>query len=152
MEVLAMKNHVKINILKCFLFVSIMLLFILSSIGCSTYNSNSKKPSKGSTQSIVTTKAWYTIEAYEGRNSKTTSIFKISSNTWRVNWSTVQSTKNPMVFQLYLFDSTGKVVTPGVIANTVGNKSGTTNISKSGNYYLYIVTAQKYKITVEELK
>jgi hypothetical protein len=147
-----MKNHIKINILKSFLFISILLLFILSNIGCSTYNSKSNKQSKGSAQSVVTEKAWYTIEVYEGRNPKKTSTFKISSNTWRVNWSTQPSTKNPMAFQLYIFNSTGKAVAPGVIANIVGKGSGTSNISKSGDYYLYIVTAQKYKVTVEELK
>lgn len=99
---------------------------------------------------IVKTSPWKQVVQFKGNTIKNTQRFNISSNEWRVTWSTKPGAYGDMNFMVFLCDSKGDM-TDG-IANVIGKASDTSYFYKKGTYSFNINTAQTYVITVEEKK
>lgn len=103
-------------------------------------------------------KTWREVYTFRGnsiRDSETlltrkTQIFKVDSNQWRINWSTIAGEDGIDTFTLMGYDKNDKYV--NINENTGGNKSGIIDAYNSGEFYLTIDTRQNYKIIIEELK
>lgn len=91
---------------------------------------------------------WKEVITFEGNSIKDTETFKVSSNEWRINWSTSPGDMGEMNFQIYAHKASGDLA--GVAANIVGEGSDTSYMRGSGEYYLTINTAQPYTIVIEE--
>jgi len=111
--------------------------------------SNTEKPSAPPPKAA---KTWQKVIDFKGNSIKTTQKFTISSDEWKIKWSTTPGTYGDMNFQIYLYDGNGNLAGSGVLANIIGKGSDESFIYESGEYYLMINTAQNYTITVEENK
>jgi hypothetical protein len=95
-------------------------------------------------------KTWQQIIAFEGSSTKNTQTFHVTSNEWRINWSTQPGQYGDMNFQIMVYKGENNLVS--VAANVIGKGADTSYMRGSGDYYLMINTAQPYKITIEENK
>lgn len=137
------------KIMKAWSTLIIVLVFFTSITACTTSN----KPKLGTAQSqISAVKTWQRVAIFEGNNTKNNQRFKITSNDWRLNWSTEPTVKGASVFQIYAFNNSGKLLNPGILANIIGKGSSTSNMHGSGTYFITINTTQSYKIDIEEYK
>ncbi len=91
---------------------------------------------------------WKEVIRFEGESIKDTETFKVSSNEWRINWSTKPGDMGEMNFQIYVYNADGDL--ESVAANIIGEGSDMSYIRGSGDYYLTINTAQPYTVIVEE--
>lgn len=92
----------------------------------------------------------FEVARWEGKATKNTETFHISSRQWRISWTTRPGEFGAMNFQIYVYKE-GSVL-PNVAANVIGTDSDSTIMRGAGDYYLTINTGQPYVIVVEALK
>jgi len=135
---------------------SILALSIgMSLIGCSA----SPKPIKTEPITInvetkevkPVVKVWQKVIKFKGNSIKTTQKFNVTSNEWRIKWSTTPvKALGDMNFQIYVNNSKGENIS--VAANVIGKANDESYMDKSGDYSLTINTAQDYNIIIEQNK
>ncbi len=108
---------------------------------------NDAKPVK---EEVKKEAQWVETIRFEGESIKDTETFNISSNEWRIAWSTKPSDLGEMNFQIYVYKADGSL--ESVAANVIGEANDTSYVRGSGDYYLTINTAQPYTIIIEEKK
>lgn len=91
---------------------------------------------------------WKKIAQWEGKATKNTETFFISTREWRISWETRPGEYGDMNFQIYIYKENGDLVS--LAANVIGYDKDNTIIRGAGNYYLEINTAQPYTIIIEE--
>jgi len=113
-----------------------------------TVKATAKATSKPTAKATTATKTWKTVTTFKGSSTKTTAKFTVTSNEWRIRWTTAPVSAD-MSFSVVLFDKDGEIIT--VVANVIGKGSDESYVYQSGVYYLQIITgAQNYDITVEQ--
>lgn len=103
---------------------------------------------KGAAPYTPSTSEWKKVKTFEGNAIKDTETFKITSDEWRIVWETEPGDMGEMNFQVYVYKADGTL--ESVVANVIGKGNDTSIVRGSGDYYLSIVTAQPYKITIEQ--
>ena len=91
--------------------------------------------------------AWSQVARWEGKSSKNTETFHISSYEWRISWDTWPGEHGEGNFAVFARDAGGGLV--GVVANVIGADTDSTIMRGAGDYYLGISTGQPYVIVVE---
>lgn len=91
---------------------------------------------------------WKKVISWEGKSSKNTETFHISSDEWRIRWSTKTGEYGDMNFIVLVYKANDTLL--DVAINTIGENSDVSYMRGSGNYYLSIDTLQPYTIIVEE--
>jgi hypothetical protein len=92
-----------------------------------------------------------TIATWTGKSIKDTETFHISTNQWRISWDTWPGEFGAMNFQIYVYGADGTPHAPFVAANVIGEDTDSSIVRGIGDYYLSLVTAQPYKVVVEEI-
>lgn len=95
---------------------------------------------------------WNEVITFKGSSIKNTQSFHISSEEWRIEWSTKPGQYGDMNFILYTYNADGSMKEPGVVANIIGAGSDISYMRGSGDYYLTINTAQPYTVIIKEKK
>jgi len=133
-----MKNN---KLLLCVLVIS------LGFVGCS-----SPTVDGGGTTATVTkpvaVQTWQKVITFTGSSIKNTQQFAISSNQWKIVWST---TPTATIGKANFIISV-KGPNESVVGNIIGKGNDVSYIPGAGNYSLSIYTAQNYNIVVEQLK
>lgn len=91
---------------------------------------------------------WKEVTFFEGEEIKDTEIFYITSNEWKIKWSTEPGIYGNTNFAITVYDSKGSYV--GNVANLIGAGSDESLMRGSGDYYLNINTGQPYTIVIYE--
>lgn len=95
-------------------------------------------------------KTWQKVTEFKGASIKKTQKFTVTSDEWRIKWSTTPGQYGDMNFQIYVNDSEGNMT--DVVANIIGKGSDESYMDNAGVYSLEINTAQNYVITIEQNK
>ncbi|HON71779.1 MAG TPA: hypothetical protein PK512_00430 [bacterium] len=90
---------------------------------------------------------WKKVVSWEGKGIKNTETIRISSQEWRISWSTKPSEYGEMNFQIFVYKADGTLVT--MAANVIGEDKDSSYIRGSGDYYFTINTGQIYQVIVE---
>lgn len=139
-----MEEKVKKPIYKKWWFWLIIVVLLIGAFGGRDDNKQTVS------QFPVTPATWQTVTTFEGNSIKDTETFHVSSNEWRINWSTEPGQLGDMNFQIYVYKDSEIPVS--VAANVIGKGNDISYVRGSGDYYLKINTAQPYKIIIEEKK
>lgn len=85
---------------------------------------------------------------FAGSGVKETQPFSVKSSPWRVEWQSGAAAAGPSVFQVFLYDQQGQLVS--IVANAMGAAQGTAAIqAPPSRYYLSITAGQvDWRITV----
>lgn len=93
---------------------------------------------------------WKKVISWEGKSSKDTETFHISSDEWRIRWSTRPGKNGDMYFGIYVHKEKRNFPID-VVANVIGEDSDVSYMRGAGDYYLSIDAGnQFYTIIVEE--
>ena len=120
-------------------------------------NSNSEKvkptanPTSIPTQKVVLQQAgWRKVKSWSGNGIMTTGQFAISSKQWRINYTLSPSKTGYAQLQVFVYTpQQDYAVESPIFTSTPGN--GTSNIYRSGTFYLKILGMENWTIEVEEL-
>lgn len=90
---------------------------------------------------------------WEGKGNFKTPIFHINASVWRISWSNWPSDlPGGYDFEMTVRDSSNRTIrTVKGIPMPDGTSQGTEGIMQSGDFYLDVMTSQKYEIIVVEL-
>lgn len=93
---------------------------------------------------------WKEVIRWEGSSIKDTETFHITSNEWRIRWSTKPGKDDENLFSIHVYESNGKW--KGDVGGIWGEGSDVSYMRGPGDYYLKIITGQPYVIVIEEKK
>ncbi|MDA0988128.1 MAG: hypothetical protein O2783_03120 [Chloroflexi bacterium] len=99
--------------------------------------------------SLVPSKTWHQVARWQGKATKNTETFQVTSNEWRISWTTEPGDFGALNFQIYVYLADGTLA--GIAANVIGTDSDASVMRGAGQYYLTINTGQPYGITVDAL-
>ena len=102
----------------------------------------------GTPSSTPSPPAWREVARWEGKSSKNTETFHISSYEWRIWWDTSPSEDGEGSLAILVYRADGGLL--AVAANVIGEDADSTIMRGAGDYYLRIETTQPYVIAVEE--
>ena len=140
-------------------YISTILAVVLglSMVGCGTKQIVTPTPTPTTTTietpiaETVKAKEWQTVKIFKGSSIKTTQKFTVTSDEWRIVWSTTPvESIGDMNFQIYVNDSNGDNIS--VAANIIGKGNDESYMTGSGEYSLMLNSAQNYVVKVEENK
>jgi hypothetical protein len=95
-------------------------------------------------------KTWVKINEWSGSGIKTTGMFLISGEQWRIKYKT-SNVNIAGVLQIYVYNSESSLET--LAANTINECSDVSYIHKNGEYYLEIGSVNEdWEIIIEEFK
>ncbi len=106
------------------------------------------QPCDSATKSIRTN----TIATWTGKSTKSTELFHISTNQWKISWDTWPGEFGDMNFQIYIYEAGGTPHAQFVVANVIGEDTDSSIMRGIGDYYLTFNTSQPYKVVVEEIQ
>jgi hypothetical protein len=145
-----MKKHIIISAI-LILLAYVVGFFVGDALAVKEYNMERSR--LWATQSEqVRSEKWTKVATFKGEGIKNTKTFKVTAKDWRIVWETSPSNLGDMNFLIYVYQADGNPASPFVIANTVGEANDTSYMRGKGEYYLGIISGQKYKITIEEKK
>ena len=92
------------------------------------------------------------IGQWSGKSIKSTETFNVTTQEWKISWSTRPGDYGEMNFQILVYNADGTLhLQNAVVANVIGADTDSSVMRGSGRYYLTINSAQPYEITVEEM-
>jgi hypothetical protein len=103
--------------------------------------------SPGGSSAIADASTWRTVAAWHGEGSRSTPAFTVEGP-WKIEWRTRPGRLGAGPFRIFIHDAAGDIV--GVAADVTGQAQSQRVLRRSGTYYLEIVGAQPYTVTVQE--
>ena len=97
----------------------------------------------------VKTQGWRTVASGGGSGMGTTETFQITGSEWRIHWKTVSSGPAGDLFQIFVYDSNGRLVTMAANAMNAGADTSYV-IGKPGRYYLSVNSGTNWAVIIEE--
>jgi len=95
------------------------------------------------------TQGWRAVASGGGSGIGTTETFQITGSEWRIHWKTVSSGRGGDLFQIFVYDSSDRLVT--MAANATNAGAETAYISgKPGRYYLSVNSGTNWAVIIEE--
>jgi hypothetical protein len=86
------------------------------------------------------------IANFTGSSTKDTENFHVSSNQWKIVWSTTQDSEYKGTFAFFVYNADGS--SKYISSMVSGTNSDNTVIRGSGDYYMKIITSQPYNVTI----
>lgn len=129
-------------------FLGLVSLLLVLFLGCTPSRTDSTPPSSSSppTSSESThseaQKQWVKIQTFAGIGDKTTALFNISSNKWRINWAVETKRPDLGVFVLYVYpegETRSYMFIEQIMHDCDGDYNDTTYVYEgNGNFYIRI--------------
>jgi outer membrane murein-binding lipoprotein Lpp len=113
-----------------------------------TIKSDTPAVTQTQTQETIIKAAPVTITTFSGSSTKDTETFHVDSDQCRIAWDT-KAGQYAGNFIFTVHNADGSYKASG--ANVIGTNSDSTIVRGSGDYYLSIITAQPYEITVSTI-
>ena len=108
------------------------------------------KKGKGKGKKPKAAKEWVAVKSWSGSSNKTTDVFEISNEKWRILWE--NKGKKGSIFGVSVYKPNKKLVS---IPANIGNKSAkdTSYVYSKGSFYIGIIAANtSWTVTVEDYK
>ena len=93
---------------------------------------------------------WQEIIEWTGDGIRSTNVFRVRFDQWRLTWVTQPGRLGDERFQIQLYNLNGTLNT--IAVDGVNLEPGSINLSGAGDYYLVIIAAQPYTITAEGMR
>ncbi len=105
-------------------------------------------PTPAATPTPELTLQWIEAARFGGNSITNTETFSVSSDRWRLRWSTEPGSLGAMNFIVFVHRESGGLY--AAAANVIGRSSGSSVFRLPGDYFLEIITGQPYGIFIEE--
>jgi phage terminase small subunit len=115
-------------------------------------NVNDNSPLREGNTTVDGEKQWKEVARWTGKGAKTTETFHISSNTWRISWSTrleKNAEYSPGLLQICVYNPDNSLVNIAANVMVKSEDIDSSVMHSSGDYYLSINAAQPYIVIVE---
>lgn len=134
----------------CVLFWAVSSLLALQACqGLDDGSSQNTTVVEGSANTGDSAGAWHNVLSLKGENSKTSQVFNITGNEWKISWQATAPKGREDEFIIILFDKANPDISE-IIVNEVGNTKDYVYLQGQGKFYLMVTTSQQYQIDIQE--